>query len=622
MINQFRISLLILLFVLSQFAVAQSGNKKSDKLLEKGLAAERARDLPNAKKNYQASLDKFPQNQEALHRLGLIYRIYDNEIDSMLWAFAQLAAMPNMDPKYSAILYYVGDGFFRSGNYIEAQKYVVRYIEEAKPTGRTQQQANALLKDIQFSIQNQIRADLRAPQEELIIKGAPENIYFPEFTPDRESMIFTGLVQNQEDIFITRYLDGEWEVPRSISPNINTADNEGASTISADGRVLIFTACNRRDGFGSCDLYVSYKEGEQWSKPQNLGKSINSGAWESQPSLSADGKTLYFCSNRKGGMGGRDIYVSYLIEKEWTPALNLGPVINTPGDEISPFIYADGKTLFFGSNGLPTFGGFDIYYAQKGKDWSEPQNIGNHINDHDDQISIFISSDQEDIYFSTEKKIGRIRSSKIYKTLKPAIAELPLKQTGFIKGLVSDADTKQPLKAKIQLFDIEKDTLLYEVYSDPVTGQYLMVIPYQAVFSFYAESAGYMLKSGTYEILESTENFVFNIGMQAIKEGLSFTLDHIYFDFDSYELKPSSNTEIKRIVEFLKANPDTKVEIAGYADPTGSVSYNLTLSTKRAEAVFKRLLELNIPKGNLTFKGYGATEGNDSARRVELKIVK
>lgn len=601
---------------------AQSGNKRSDKLLAKAKEAEKSRDPWGAVKYYKQAIDKYEGNQEAWFRIGLLYRMYMNDIDSMQWAYENLLKQEPIHRDYTSAYYYVSDILYRKGQYQKAKAYLETYYRQAKPVGKTLYQANGLMADIEFSLDNLVPSHQQAYFEELTIPGAPQQIYFPELTPDKRVMLFTAMNGGQEDIFISKPMaDGTWSPPASISSNINTFDNEGAASIAADGRTLIFTACNRRGGYGSCDLYISYKEGNEWSRPDNLGSNVNSSAWESQPALSADGRTLYFSSNRKGGLGGRDIYVSYFKNGSWTKAENLGVNINTPGDEISPFIFADGKSLFFGSNGYSGFGGFDLYFTQKETSvWSEPKNIGNHINDYHDQISIFISSDQQEVFYSTEQRLGKERTSKIYQTDMSALPGINLSPNGFIKGKVADATTEKPLRAEIQLFDYKQDTLLYTVESDPISGEYLMVIPYAAEFSFYAEAEGYMIKSNTFEIRKESGNFELIISLDPIGKGSSITLEHLYFDFDSYEVRPESYTEIKRIADFLKRNPALNVEIAGYTDSTGSAEYNLVLSQQRADAVKEIMLKCDIPVKNIVSKGYGAQSSQDSSRRVELVV--
>ena len=228
--------------------------------------------------------------------------------------------------------------------------------------------------------------------------------YLPTLTANGRMLLFTRYNREsmEEDFYFCRWIDGKWSKAVRMAEPLNSDDNEGAGCISQDGRILYFTACGRPDGAGRCDLYISYRKGGGWSQPQNLGPAINSSGWESQPSLSIDGQTLYFVSDRKGGQGGMDIWCSHLVEGRWTSPVNLGPTINTPGDEKSPFIAFDNHRLFFSSNGHVGMGGMDLFVCRKINDttWSEPENLGFPINTSGDESSLIVSPDGSTAIFA------------------------------------------------------------------------------------------------------------------------------------------------------------------------------------------------------------------------------
>ncbi len=257
--------------------------------------------------------------------------------------------------------------------------------------------------------------------------------YWPSITADGLTMMFTrqpnvsnnpgftGLVQ--EDFYISYYENGEWQKAFNAGTPLNTNQNEGAQTLSSDGSYMYFTACNRPEGLGNCDIYFSAYKAGKWTEPYNLGPPVNSGRWESQPSISADGKTLFFSSSRSGGLGGKDIWFSRLNEKNvWTKPKNLGDVINSAEDEMSPFIHFDGKTLYFASNGRVGMGGFDIYVTRLRNDstWTEPKNLGYPINTCNDDMGLVIESAGQKAYFSSirEKSKGKdIFSFNLYESV-------------------------------------------------------------------------------------------------------------------------------------------------------------------------------------------------------------
>ena len=243
------------------------------------------------------------------------------------------------------------------------------------------------------------------------------NEYSPAITADGNTLMFTReletggndpfVARRQEDFYISyRDEEGNWSNAVNAGKPLNTSGNEGAHTLGAGGQYMYFTACERPDGLGRCDIYFSAFDGQRWSEPFNLGAPVNSIYWETQPSISADGKTLYFVSSKPGGLGGSDIWVSKMgADGKWGEPVNAGDVINTAGDETTPFIHFDGKTLYFSSNGRPNLGGFDIYMSRLQKDdtWSDPENLGFPVNTHNDEVGLVIESNGYGAYFSSTR---------------------------------------------------------------------------------------------------------------------------------------------------------------------------------------------------------------------------
>jgi len=458
-------------------------------------------------------------------------------------------------------------------------------------------------------------------------------------TVDEQQLFFTKRsgqsVSYDEDIYRSvRNADGYWTIPESISPNINTPHNEGTCSISADGRVLIFTSCDNRRGYGSCDLFISEKTGMEWSTPKNLGHIVNSPSWDSQPALSADGNTLYFISDRPGGVGRRDIWVSRKSpDGEWGQPVNLGPAINTREDEVSPFIHSNGQTLYFSSVGYPGFGGYDLYKSEKFHgEWSKPENLGYPVNTHEDQVSLFVTASGKKAYYSLDQYTeGGYPISRIYSFDIPEEISVTNKSY-YVKGRVTDKENGNPLMSRLELWDIEKDEWMSYTFSDSLTGDYYMVLTEGSEYAFYINKKGYMLETRNFTIEKGHEidPLVIDFQLARLVEGEHSVLNNIFFDLDSYDLKEKSYTELNRISEFLKSNPDVRIEISGHTDNTGSEEYNLDLSNKRAETVFNYLIEKGFTLERITFKGYGQskpafpndTEENRSKnRRIEFLVI-
>ncbi|MFM8913127.1 MAG: OmpA family protein, partial [Flammeovirgaceae bacterium] len=453
--------------------------------------------------------------------------------------------------------------------------------------------------------------------------------YFPTITPDGEELIFTVRYgkahDDNEDIYISkREHNGRWGKPASISAAINTNFREGASTISADGRLLIFTIC----GYQGCDLYQSTKVGDQWTKPASLGAGVNSAGWEAQPALSADGNTLFFVSDRRGGLGGYDIWLSQRDGKGiWQKAFNAGKNINTALDEIAPFIHSNGLNLYYASNGLPGFGGYDIYVAERHQQqWGEPRNLGHPLNDFSDQYSFVVNAKGDVAYYSKEE--GK-NQSKIYSALIPDQWRVK-RRSNLVKGVVVDANTQRPLKARIELHDLRQDTLLSVFSSDSVTGSYLFVLPAQSEYAVYANSKGYLFTSLNFNSDSTKGDQVIDLKLQPLQKNAEIALKNIFFANNQFELTEKSKVELKEVADFLHANPQLRVEIAGHTDNVGTADYNQRLSEKRAQAVRTELVARGVELSRLAAVGYGSKKpaaGNDTEtdralnRRILFKIL-
>lgn len=245
--------------------------------------------------------------------------------------------------------------------------------------------------------------------------------YMPTLSADGTMLIFTRrfprteLSQTnsaeEEDFYCCRWMDDHWSKAVRMAEPVNSYDNEGSGCLSQDGRMLYFTACGREDGAGRCDLYICYRKGNGWSRPQNMGPGVNGKGWESQPCLSIDGQTLYFVSDRDGGQGGLDIWMSRMVEGQWSSPVNMGSAINTSGDEKSPFISFDNQTFYFASNGHIGMGGMDLFVSRRTSDttWGEPENLGYPINTSGDESSLIVSPDGGTAYFSSDKFGGQGR---------------------------------------------------------------------------------------------------------------------------------------------------------------------------------------------------------------------
>src|SRR6185437_10990953 len=482
-------------------------------------------------------------------------------------------------------------------------------------------------------------------------KFEPENLgdsvntgdseYYPSISLDGDTLFFTRRVHHtNEDLFEAyRLPGGGWSKARGLPGNINTNENEGAQTVSIDGQWMILDICNSAEGFGGCDLYISYRTPDGWSTPENLGDSINTEFRETGASISPDRKDLYFSSNRPGGYGGSDLYVSHhLLNGRWSGAENLGPVLNTVGDESTPFIHVDNQTLYFNSTGHPGYGQNDLFVSRKTADggWSKPENLGYPINTIDDEGSLVIASDAKTAYYASDRSDSRggmdLYSFILRDDIRPA-------QTLWVKGRVFDKKTGKGLPSSVILTDLSTGRVISALMTDE-TGNYLTTLPKGKNYAFDVKRRGYLFYSEHFALNDTGGDSTYkapgdsawhiDIALQPIEPNAAITLKNIFFETNRYDIKPLSEPELNEVVQLMKENPTLRILISGHTDNSGKPADNRTLSENRAKAVTNYLIAKGIAPGRLSAKGFGDTqpvadnaipEGRARNRRTELTVV-
>lgn len=501
------------------------------------------------------------------------------------------------------------------------------------------------------------------------------NDYSPLISSDGSVLIFTSnrtdderiakAGTNYEDIYITRRSGDTWEAPKKISTNINQKYNDAAASLSPDGKTLFLYY---EEGAG--DIYISKLEGDQWTKPTPLNKNINTSLfWETSASISADGKKLYFASNRNNGYGELDLYVSELDSKgEWGKAVNLGPKINTEGNEDAPFIHPDGVTLYFSSDGHPTLGNSDIFFSEfKDGKWQKPENIGWPINTWEYDGFFTISADKKKGYFSTLKEGGlgdadiysvtflepkykpkpkpvevvaqaktqpKVEKPKVEDFIDPIVHESKAKRVvTVLRGKVIDENTADPLEATITLVDNTTKKVITKITSDASSGDFELVIPHGGNYGVATERTGYLFNSINFNLPKFAEyqEIDTHIIMVKAEVGSKVVLKNIFFDSGKSDFKAESIVELENIDKLLASNPNLKVQINGHTDNLGAAATNKVLSLKRATAVVDYLVSKGITASRLTAKGYGSDRpivsnddeegGREINRRTEIEIL-
>lgn len=533
--------------------------------------------------------------------------------------------------------------------YEEAVAHFRQYLAANPKSGVREAIAEKLLADALFAAEA-----VKHP-----VPFAPDNLgpninttgqeYLPAFTADGEYLVYTTRINGQEDFYYSRKVKGEWQLGQPLE-QLNTPLNEGAQSISADGRLLIFTSCDGGGDIGGCDLYYSEYKGKGWTRPEKIPGEVNSKYWESQPALSADGKTLFFASDRPGGMGRRDIWVSKLqTNGQWGKPTNLGDSINTPDHDQCPFLHSDGQTLYFCSDGWPGMGGNDLYFSRRMADgkWGKPTNLGYPINTTANEGTLVVSLDGKTAYFATDKNTlsTRVTGEEAPKTVNNDIYSFPLYEAArplpvtYVKAKVFDSRTKEQLEAQVEFFDLTTGQLHATVATNSA-GEFLVTLPKGRDYALNVSKKGYLFFSENFALAANNtldKPYLLNIGLEQItkpsaesKASQPIILHNVFFESGSAQLLNSSQNELEKLYQLLQSQSKLSIQINGHTDNVGSEADNLRLSEDRAKAVYQWLIDKGVASERLRFKGFGESqpidsndteEGRQKNRRTEFVVL-
>lgn len=562
----------------------------------------------------------------------------------------------NIDSTFFIPTYYnLGTAYFNQGKYDEAIYFLEKYKLKTKDvTSKTK--ADRLLTNVKFSKYAIAHPNSITPINLGDSVNSCYDDYWPSLRGDGQELVYTVLVPRDSLLFTTKRLprteqyfqedlyvsevnkSGKWLVRKKLSSSINTLGNEGAQSLSADGKWMFFTGCGREDGKGSCDIYFSRKTQEGWSVPICLDYPINTALYESQPSFAADGKTLYFISNRAGGIGGNDLWMAQIvgIKNNGIPIFgnlrNLGSHINTKFDEASPYIHPDGKTLYFSSNGWTGMGQMDIFMSRQQVDneWSFPVNLGYPINTSGDEIGFILNSRGDVGYFSSSRFNNIDKERDLYSFQMPdSLRPTP---ASYLKGRVFNIDSKEPLDAQFELLNLKNGELVAQS-STNYSGEFLICLPVGNNYALNVVKTGYLFYSQNVNLSKATtalEPIVADIFLKPISLNASIVLENIFFETNSATLLTESLVELSKLLQFLQNNPSVRIEISGHTDNVGSEVLNKSLSLRRAQAVMLYLTDKGVESTRLKAIGFGFSkpistndteEGRAKNRRTEMRIT-
>ncbi len=647
--------LLFLIFathISAQTPIYSSQNKKAIKAFEAAI------DFYGTQNNYPKALesiaDALSKDPNFIEPYTLRAQI-NSEEGQFKEAIEDYKIALGINPNFNNLMYFnLGNCYYLTGEYEKAESNLQHYVSHQPRQIELEEKAKKYSIDCAFA-----KVALKNP-----VPFTPKNLganinspfyeYFPSITADGKTLIFTrnGRTGNgngnpfdsEEDFYMSTNNANAWSMANPLT-GLNSKSNEGAPSIGANGQFIFFAACpdmngkylEDKKGFGSCDIFYAQKVGNNWSKPVNVGPPVSTGNWESQPSFSSDGKTLYFVRGKmtREGVKQQDIFMSEIGEDgRFKEPVRLNENINTAEREEAVYIHPDNQTLYFTSDGRAGMGDLDIYFSRRQSDgsWGKAENIGYPINTFNTESGLLVSPNGKTAYFTSDRKEG-LGGLDIYEFDLPETAKP--KPITYAKGKAFNAKTNAPLDAYFELIDLNTGKTMITSYADQTTGEFLLTLNAASNYVLNASKKGYLFYSDNFSLKDKNTSFEkpfeVKVPLMPIDTGNSVILKNVFFENNQFELKAESKIELNKLAAFLKANPTVKIELGGHTDNIGDKKANKLLSENRAKAVFNYLVtESKIEAARLSFKGYAETKPlakNDTEdnkaqnRRTEFKIV-
>ena len=610
-----------------------SKDKKAIKLYEDAMRIEVTHFNPKTQTvDYRAAIsmleqaikrdEQFIEAHESIAELYMGYKEYDKTIYHLNKSIELRAGRSS---GYSH--YLLAKAYYQKGIYESALKNMENYLNMGSSKEKYTPEVKLFIESCEFALDAKKNPVDFNPTNLGPTVNTKYHEYFPTLTVDGKTLLFTRRLPapgtehgEQEDFFVTHFENKKWSEAEPMPNNVNTANNEGAPTFAPDGRTLVFVACvdaygsygPNRTGKGSCDLYITKKVGAQWRNPVNLPGAVNSPNWETQPSLSSDGKTMYFIRGSQGrdGTKEQDIFRASLLEDGlWSKAERLPAVINTPFREESVFIHPDGRTLYFSSEGHPGFGGLDIFMStlDDAGNWSKPVNLGYPINTEYDENSLLVAANGELAYFASDRS-GGFGGLDLYSFTTPD--RIRPTRTLYMEGLVFDKRTNRPIGGRFELIDLSNGKTIITADADKLTGEFLVSLPTKRDYAIFVSYPNYNNYSLNFSLRNHDDNepFKLNIPLEPLIEDAVVRLENVFFDLAKSTLRKESEIELNKLVVQLQENPNVMIEIGGHTDSRGNAKENLSLSEDRAKAVMDFLITKGIASNRLSSKGYASSK--------------
>jgi len=593
------------------------------------------------KKAYYAALDELLSTNDIAVFSALKSEILWRKADFFNAETEGLKVIANCPDNFPKVHYFLGEIAFNRKDYVSADLYLSRSIDLGISDPYYSDAMNMYEKA-------KVLADIIAspvPFNPKIVSGVSTiyDEYLPIISPDQELSFFTRRSDKSslhsitnttvEEFVSSKKIKGKFEIGQALPSPFNLESNEGGASITIDNRVLYYTKCIRnKKGYNNCDIYYVNRVDNAWLVVQTFSDEISkSDSWESQPTVSSDGKTIIFASDRVGGYGKIDLYETNLKNGKWTTPKNLGSAINSNEHEKSPYLHTDGKTLFFSSTNFPSLGGFDIFYSRKDSlgNWQEPQNIGYPINTVADEISLFVSTDGNKAYFASNQIEG-VGGWDIY--FFPLHDDAKPERVLFLKGELMDENGQVLKDVELEIKNINtNEVTIVKVDAGTYVSSLTLAKSDDVLITIkkegFAFNSTYISANDT--SFSSPTNLDFEL--HSLEQGRSFDLSDIYFETNSYQISSIAKNVLFEFTTYLKLNNNMEIEINGFTDNIGESITNQILSENRAKAVYDLLIANGIEAGRILFNGYGELfpvagntneKGRARNRRTEFRIIR
>jgi len=619
--------LFVLALLLVNYGIFAQSNKKADDLLVEAKKQFSNKNYSAAVKTANQVLATNPESKDAHLILADVYE----KLDSTDLEIFHLNKAGELGREWE-VVFRLGEAYFKKGDFPEALRYYNIYSDYKNISVKQQFLLACKMANCKFemySINN--TGQLNSGNGE----------YWPTVSADGKKVVFnrTSNASNKPantEVYMALPDSVMWQIARPVNDSI-VFDNVGIQRLGEGERILFFSACNRPDGMGDCDIYFLRFEDGKWGNPLNAGTLVNSSQWEGQPTFSTESRFLYFSSDRTGGNGKKDIWRAELTgfsddgQPQWKAPENLGSIINTPGNEISPFMYDDKHYFFFASDGHPGMGGMDLFAADADNQGNllNLRNLGYPINTHYDDDALTLNYICDTTYFSSSRQTEKGMEIFAF-NLDRGLATTPV---AYVRVKVKDMVSKKPVKVEVKLESQPFKPNRFQSQETDDNGEAMFFVMLNRNYAFTVAEPGYLYTSkfvNQNKANSISEPEIVEIELQPIQIGAEVQLYNIYFETDSFRILQQSESELQNVVAFLKNNTKLKIEIQGHTDSSGNAENNKLLSENRAKSVVDYLVKNGIAKNRLTFKGYGdkvpiasneTPEGRMLNRRTTIKIL-